>query len=263
MQNKPAYLDLPDLTSEAAAFAARWWTDQLKGPSWNNGEPVHGMFGRMLQESSKKNLVEEDFATFEEILRTEILTPTKIGERETGEYAPKPGVIEYGRAHQDVDYHPSGVLRDALQVFDEKMQAVDRPKAASSLENMFPVKTHVRLCAVGATTALGYGSPHEMAWNTFARVSEDSVQIIDRLRSRRMDYEWQAGNGETNVAKLYYVSLDKEAIIPTIAVHELKGIAKADLYGRDLEEPLSLCGRLAYAFSTLLGEGYLALGIPR
>lgn len=255
MQNKPAYLDLPDLTSEAAAFAARWWTDQLKGPSWNNGEPLHGIFGRMLQDASKKNLVEEDFATFEEILRTEMIAPTKLGEHEIGEYAPRPGTISYQRAHQRVDYHPGGVLRDALEVFDERVKA-ERPKASRSLENMFPVKTDCYISPVAVATALGYGAQREVAWKAYESVSTDEYRVVDRLYSGRYSYSWK---NESSAGELAYVTLDKEAVEPTLVFLKLRGYALANCYARELDEPLALCGNIAYAFSTAVEPGYLAL----
>lgn len=255
MQNKPTYLDLPDLTSEAAAFAAKWWTDQLKGPSWNNGEPIHGIFGSMLQEASKKNLVEEDFATFEEILRTEMLAPTKLGPREIGEYAPKPDTIAYGRAHQRVDYHPSGVLRDALEVFDERVKA-ERPKASRSLENMFPVKTDCDISPVAVVTALGYGAPREVAWQAYESVSTTEYRVVDRLYSGRYKYSWKNGGA---AGELAYVTLDKDTVEPTLVFLKLRGYTLSDCYSRELDEPLALCGKIAYAFSTAVEPGYLAL----
>lgn len=250
MQNKPAYLDLPDLTSEAAAFAAKWWTDQLKSPSWNNGEPMHGVFGNMLQESSRKNLVKEDFATFEEILRTEML-----GERETGEYAPIPGTITYQRAHQSVDYHPGGVLRDALEVFDERVKA-ERPKASRSLENMFPVKTDCDISSVAVVTSLGYGAQREVAWKAYESVSTAEYRVVDRLYSGRYEYSWK---NDSAAGELAYVTLDKEAVEPTVLFLKLRGYALANCYARELDEPLALCGKIAYAFSTAVEPGYLAL----
>lgn len=255
MQNKPAYLDLPDLTNEVTTFAAKWWTDQLKGPSWNNGEPIHGMFGRMLQESSAKNLVDEDFVTFEEILRTEIVAPTRLGERETGEYAPKPGVIDYGRSRQHVDYHPSGVLRDALEVFDERVKT-ERPKAARSLENMFPVKTDCYISPVAVVTALGYGAPSEVAWKAYESVSTSEYRVVDRLYSGWYEYAWKNGGA---AGELAYVTLDKEAVEPTVLFLKLRGYALANCYARELDEPLAMCGKIAYAFSTAVEPGYLAL----
>ena len=40
---------------------------------------------------------------------------------------------------------------------------------------------------------------------------------------------------------------------------KLRGYALANCYSRELDEPLAMCGKIAYAFSDAVEPGYLAL----
>ncbi len=268
MTNKlPGYLDLPDLTYEAAAFAAKWWADTIRNQvRWDNGEPFQGAMMSVFASKFREDITPEIVDMFEKTLLGEMLEPKVIGERETGEYAPKKGVIDYGRAHQRIDYHPSGVLCDALKLLAEMPPGTAEDvvkawqRAVRSLENLFPCKTDVDISPVAVVTALGYGAPRKVEWQAYDRVSPEDYRVIDRLYSGRHEYTWKNG-GESGA--LAYVTLDKEAVEPTVMFCKLRGYAKANLYNRDLEEPLSLCSRIAYAFSNAVEPGYLALIVER
>lgn len=271
MQNKPAYLDLPDMTNEAAAFAAKWWADTVrKGVFGSTGDAMMNVFGGYVLSKIREDITPEAIAEFEKTLLAEMLNPTKLNEREIGEYAPKPGQISYGRARQSVDYHPSGVLADALARLEALPEGTDDAmkqawsKCVRAIGNCLPFKTDVTINPVSVCTRLGYDATFGDEWRAYDIVDPGEWNIHNRLYSERYSYRWSHDN-HVNNEKLIYVTLDKDAVIPTIALYKLDGIVLADFYGGDLEDPLRMAGRIAYAFSSAVpsGYGYLALGRRR